>query len=137
MKAQLLPHKYQTAGLVAAGSVIIAMIALGAAGINAPVIKAAGRVLLAVALAVAVLSKEKHEDEMITDIRLRSIAVTGLIFLLEFIIFAIGEAIAPGSEWFGGYFEHRATADILDMTMIYIILFKAQIISGRSNLNEE
>lgn len=137
MKAQLLPHKCQTAGLIAAGAVIIALIAFGAAGITSPVIKAVGRALLAVALAVAALSKEKHEDEMIRDIRLRSIASTGLIFLLEFIIFAIGEAIAPGSEWFGGYFEHRATADILDMTMIYIILFKAQIISGRNNLNED
>ena len=129
--AQLLPHWCQTTGFVLAGVCIAALLILGATGVTYPAIGTIGRLAIAVGLAMAALSKETVEDEMIRDIRLKSIAAAGIVFLVEYIFFALSEVIAPGSDWFGGYFTTRAKADILDITLIYLILFKAQIISGR------
>lgn len=130
-RVQLLPHWCQKAGLVLAGVSVAALLILGAAGVTYPAIGTIGRLVIAAGLAMAALSKETVEDEMIRDIRLKSIAAAGVIFLVEYILFALSEVIAPGSDWFGGYFTTRAKADILDITLIYLILFKAQVISGR------
>ena len=133
-KIELLPHWCQTAGFVTVGISVLAGIILGAAGLTYPWIMAAGRLVIATSLAIAALSKETQEDEMIRDIRLKSVAAAGLIFLLEYIVYALMEAIAPGSDLFGGYFTTRAKADILDITLIYLLIFKVQVISGRKEL---
>lgn len=112
MHKYLLPHTAMVVGLwmIPATLIVMASIAfwmgltIGYAGLDQhvmsrfiPMIGTAGSVLFTAAMFLIAFSREKYEDEMIDDIRIKSIAIS---VTLTFLIFIAGDLFLSIREYY-------------------------------------
>ena len=92
-------------------------------------------IVLYVAILCCLFSCEKIEDECISSLRLRSIAIVSLIGLLLVIVLNVIQVILPFDkyqivkEWRKEYFWNGCF--LIDLAVLYFILFKISVISIR------
>ena len=136
MKGFLLPHKVQRIALfvILAVLFVISTVIILSIVRDVPtsrVFQSLALIILYLAIICCVFSREKVEDEYISSLRLRSIAIVSIIALMTVVILNVVQVVQPYDKYLA-LKEWRKEAFwsgsfIIDLAVLYFLILKISI----------